>query len=81
MTDSQINRLEHLRDIEFLSPQEEQELRELLRLETEVRAAFEYLRDQGFAPAWNAGRSVVVGNREIHNIAQALAFARLNAAR
>ncbi len=44
MDSKQLARLEQLNDMEFMTPDEESEHRHLLRLQSELRHAFETLR-------------------------------------
>lgn len=64
MTSTQLKRLEQLNGMEFHTPDEEAEHRHLLRLESDMRRAFELLREQGMHPTWAGGKYIVANPRD-----------------
>ncbi len=59
MSSKQLARLEQLNGMEFMTFDEEAEHRHLLRLQSELRHAFETLREQGMHPTWVGGEYIV----------------------
>lgn len=72
MSPSQLSRLEYLNDLEFLTPAEHAEHSNLLRMQSEMRQAFEMLQDSGMSPAWVAGERIIVGTCTVQTLADAL---------
>lgn len=64
MTSKQLARLEYLNSIEFTTPDEEAELRHLLRLQSEMQQAFETLREQDMRPTWVGGEYIIANLRD-----------------
>ena len=59
MNRKQLARLEHLNAWEFLTFDEHAELCRLLRLQSDMRHAFERLSEQGLRPTWVGGEYIV----------------------
>ena len=64
MNSKQLARLEQLDGMEFMTSDEEAEHRHLLRLQSEMRQAFEKLREQGMRPTWVGGEYIIANPRE-----------------
>ena len=71
MSPSQLSRLEYLNDMEFLTPDEHAEHASLLRMQSEMRQAFELLKESGMSPTWIAGEHIMVGNCTAQTLADA----------
>lgn len=70
MNSKQLARLEYLDSIEghLQTPVEEAEHAYLLRLHSDMRAAFELLADRGMHPTWVGGEYIMAGGRMVRSL-------------
>lgn len=67
MTPAQLTRLEQLDSIEFKTPAEDAEHAYLLRLDSDMRSAFQLLQDRCMQPAWVGGQYITVGRAVVRS--------------
>lgn len=73
MNSKQLARLEYLDSIEghIQTPAEKAEHAHLLRLQSEMRQAFETLRERGLQPTWAGGEYITAGNQIVRSLGDA----------
>lgn len=71
MNSKQLARLAHLDSVEFQTPAEEAEHAHLLRLQSELRAAFALLDEHGLQPTWVGGEYILAAGCVVRSLSDA----------